>query len=48
MIKIIIRRTCLPFQIIFDAVRHRRNQRLMMSYALKIGQNFNCEKAVKG
>lgn len=48
MIKIIIRRTCLPFQIFFDVIRHRRNQRLMMSYALKIGHNFNCEKAAKG
>lgn len=48
MIKIIIRKTFLPFQIIFDAVRQHRRQRLMMSYALKIGHNFNCDKADKG
>lgn len=48
MIKIIIRTTRLPFQIIFDAVRHYRTQRLMMSHALKIGHHYNCDKAVGG
>ena len=41
MIKTIIRKTCSPIQIIFDAIRHQRKQRLMMSYTLKINPKQN-------
>lgn len=39
MIKAILRKTCLPFQMFFDAVRHHRRERLMMAYALKISRS---------
>ena len=41
MIKVMIRKTYSPFQMIFDAIRHQRKQRLMMSYALKISPKQN-------
>jgi len=41
MIKAIIRKTCTPIQIIFDAICHQRKQRLMMSYTLKINPKQN-------
>lgn len=36
-----IRIITLPIQSIFDAIRHQRNQRLMMSYILKINPKQN-------
>lgn len=36
MIRSIIRKTCSPIQIILDAIRRKRRQRLMMAYVLKI------------
>ena len=47
MIKRIISISCRPIQIIFDGIRHRRYQRKMMSYTLKIN-NANLHTAVKG
>jgi hypothetical protein len=41
MIKQMIRIIILPIQSIFDAIRHQRNQRLMMSYILKINPKQN-------
>jgi hypothetical protein len=41
MIKTIIRKTCSPIQIIFDAIFHQRKQRLMMSHTLKINPKPN-------
>lgn len=42
MIKTIIRKTCSPIQVIFDAIRHQQKKRLMMSYALEIHPKQNC------
>ncbi|MBX3709453.1 MAG: hypothetical protein KF702_06840 [Gammaproteobacteria bacterium] len=42
MIKAIIRKTYLPIQVIFDAIRHQQAKRLMMSYTLKINTDQNC------
>lgn len=42
MIKTIIRKTYLPIQVIFDAIRHQQKKRLMMSYILKINPEQNC------
>jgi hypothetical protein len=36
MIGFIIRKSCLPFQILLDMLIHIRRRRLMMSYALKL------------
>lgn len=36
MIRFIIRKSCLPFQILLDMLLHFRRRRLMMSYALKL------------
>lgn len=36
MIGFIIRKICLPFQILVDMICHLRRRRLMMSYVLKL------------
>ena len=41
MIKQMIRIIALPIQSIFDIIRHKRKQRLMMSYTLKIHPKQN-------
>jgi hypothetical protein len=35
MIKVITQKICSPYYAIFYLIRQKRNQRLMMSYALK-------------